>query len=43
MTTNEGEETKELEKFFIAFISDEISNVEIDLHYQNPDYLKWSY
>ena len=38
-----GEEVKELIKIFSSFISDEISNFNTDLYYQNPDYLEWSY
>ncbi|RGH38616.1 hypothetical protein DW901_11490 [Firmicutes bacterium AM41-5BH] len=38
-----GEEVQELMKIFFAFISDEISNFNTDLYYQNPDYLEWSY
>ena len=39
----EGEEIKELIKIFTSFISDEISNFNTDLYYQNPDYLECSY
>ena len=38
-----GEEMQELLKIFSSFISDEISNFNTDLYYQNPDYLEWSY
>jgi hypothetical protein len=38
-----GEEVQELMKIFFSFISDEISNFNTDLYYQNPDYLEWSY
>ena len=38
-----GEEVKELMKIFSSFISDEISDFNTDLYYQNPDYLEWSY
>ena len=38
-----GEEVQELIKIFSSFISDEISNFNTDLYYQNPDYLEWSY
>lgn len=41
--TNSGEEVQELLKIFSSFISDEISNFNTDLYYQNPDYLEWSY
>lgn len=41
--TEEGKEVEELMKLFKSFISDEISNFETGLYYQNPDYLKWSY
>lgn len=40
---NSGEEVQELLKIFSSFISDEISNFNTDLYYQNPDYLEWSY
>ena len=33
----------ELINIFNSFISDEISNFNSDLYYQNPDYLEWSY
>ena len=39
----QGEEIQELLKIFSSFISDEISNFNTDLYYQNPDYLEWSY
>lgn len=38
-----GEEVQELMKIFSSFISDEISNFNTDLYYQNPNYLEWSY
>ena len=38
-----GEEVKELMKIFSSFISDEISNFNTDLYYQNPSYLECSY
>ena len=38
-----GDEVQELLKIFSSFISDEISNFNTDLYYQNPDYLEWSY
>lgn len=38
-----GEEVEELMKIFSSFISDEISNFNTDLYYQNPSYLEWSY
>ena len=38
-----GEEVQELIKLFSSFISDEISNFNTDLYYQNPDYLECSY
>lgn len=38
-----GEEIQELIKIFTSFISDEISNFNTDLYYQNPDYLECSY
>lgn len=41
--SEEGKEAEELEKICKSFISDEISNFETGLYYQNPDYLKWSY
>ena len=39
----QGEELKELIKIFTSFISDEISDFNTDLYYQNPDYLECSY
>ena len=39
----EGDEVQELIKIFTSFISDEISDFNTDLYYQNPDYLEWSY
>ncbi len=38
-----GEEVQELMHIFSSFISDEISNFNTDLYYQNPDYLECSY
>ena len=38
-----GEEVQELMKIFSSFISDEKSDFNTDLYYQNPDYLEWSY
>ena len=38
-----GKEVQELMKIFSSFISDEISNFNSDLYYQNPDYLECSY
>lgn len=38
-----GEEVSELIKIFTSFISDEISDFNTDLYYQNPDYIEWSY
>ena len=38
-----GEEVQELIKLFSSFISDEISNFNTDLYYQDPDYLECSY
>ncbi len=38
-----GREMEELLKIFDSFISDEISEFQTDLYYQNPDYLEWSY
>ena len=38
-----GDEVSELMKIFSSFISDEISNFNTDLYYQNPNYLEWSY
>lgn len=38
-----GEEVQESIKLFSSFISDEISNFNTDLYYQNPDYLECSY
>ena len=38
-----GEELSELINIFTSFISDEISDFNTDLYYQNPDYLEWSY
>ena len=39
----EGKEAHELIKIFTSFISDEISDFNTDLYYQNPNYLEWSY
>ncbi|MCM1236730.1 MAG: hypothetical protein NC489_42180 [Ruminococcus flavefaciens] len=39
----QGKEIDELLKIFSSFISDEISDFQTDLYYQNPDYLKCSY
>ena len=38
-----GNEVQELINIINSFISDEISNFNSDLYYQNPDYLEWSY
>lgn len=38
-----GNEVQELINIFNSFISDEISNFNSDLYYQNPDYLEGSY
>ena len=38
-----GKEVQELIRIFTSFISDEISDFNTDLYYQNPDYLEWSY
>ena len=38
-----GNEVQELINIFNSFISDEISNFNSDLYYQNPNYLEWSY
>ncbi len=38
-----GEELGELMNLFCSFISDEISNFQTDLYYQNPSYLECSY
>ena len=38
-----GDEVSELMKIFSSFISDEISNFNTDLYYQNSNYLEWSY
>ena len=35
-----GDEVSELMKIFSSFISDEISNFNTDLYYQNPNYLE---
>ena len=39
----EGGEVHELIKIFTSFISDEISDFNTDLYYQNPDYIECSY
>lgn len=36
-------EAEELIKIFTSFISDEISDFNTDLYYQNPDYIECSY
>lgn len=38
-----GQEAAELMKIFSSFISDEISDFQTDLYYQNPNYLECSY
>lgn len=38
-----GKEVDELMNIFSSFISDEISDFQTDLYYQNPSYLKCSY
>lgn len=38
-----GKEVDELMKIFSSFISDEISDFQTDLYYQNPSYLQCSY
>lgn len=38
-----GKETDELIQIFSSFISDEISDFNTDLYYQNPSYLECSY
>lgn len=38
-----GEEIDELMKIFSSFISDEISDFQTDVYYQNPSYLECSY
>ena len=38
-----GKEAEELMKIFSSFISDEISDFNTDLYYQNPNYLEWCY
>lgn len=38
-----GKEAEELLKIFGSFISDEISEFQTDVYYQNPSYLEWSY
>lgn len=37
------EEVEELMKIFTSFISDEISDFQTDVYYQNPSYLECSY
>lgn len=39
----EGNEIKELMNIFKSFISDEISDFQSDVYYQNPGYLECSY
>lgn len=38
-----GKEIDELMKIFSSFISDEISDFQTDVYYQNPSYLECSY
>lgn len=38
-----GKELDELIKIFTSFISDEISDFNTDLYYQNPNYIECSY
>lgn len=38
-----GKEVDELMKLFSSFISDEISDFQTDVYYQNPSYLECSY
>ncbi len=38
-----GEEVSELMNIFASFISDEISDFQTDVYYQNPSYLECSY
>lgn len=38
-----GKEADELIKIFSSFISDKISDFQIDIYYQNPSYLECSY
>ncbi|EOT26686.1 hypothetical protein C805_00788 [Eubacterium sp. 14-2] len=38
-----GKEVDELMKIFSSFISEEISDFNTDVYYQNPDYLECSY
>lgn len=38
-----GREVDELMKIFASFISDEISDFQTDVYYQNPSYLECSY
>ncbi len=38
-----GQEVSEIMNIFSSFISDEISNFQTDLYYQNPSYLECSY
>ena len=39
----EGNEVSELMNIFKSFISDEISDFQTDVYYQNPSYLECSY
>ncbi|MDD3239065.1 MAG: hypothetical protein PHW47_03080 [Lachnospira sp.] len=39
----EGQEAQEIMSVFSSFISDEISDFQTDLYYQNPSYLECSY
>lgn len=39
----EGKEVDEMLKIFSSFISDEISDFQTDVYYQNPSYLECSY
>lgn len=39
----EGKEIDEMLKIFSSFISDEISDFQTDVYYQNPSYLECSY
>lgn len=41
--TEPGKEVDELMKIFSSFISEEISDFNTDVYYQNPDYLECSY
>lgn len=42
-TTEENEEAQAIIDVFSSFISDEISNLNSNVYYSNPDYLKHSY